>query len=141
MYKKLVDEKEMALGVQAINIDQEDYSMFAILILPQGKTSFEDLINEVEVEISKIQNEMISENDHQKIQNNLENINISSLGSVSGISQSLARYHNIYGDASMINKISGIVRSVSIEEIQAVANKYLNKDQRLIMEYLPEINE
>ena len=141
LYKKLVDEKEMALGVQAINIDQEDYSMFAILILPQGETSFEDLINEVEVEISKIQNEMISENDHQKIQNNLENINISSLGSVSGISQSLARYHNIYGDASMINKISGIVRSVSIEEIQAVANKYLNKDQRLIMEYLPEINE
>ena len=41
----------------------------------------------------------------------------------------------------MINKISDIVRSVSIEEIQAVANKYLNKDQRLIMEYLPETNE
>jgi len=141
LYKKLVDEKEMALAVQAINIDQEDYSMFAILILPQGETSFEDLINEVEVEISKIQKEMISENDYQKIQNNLENIYVSSLGSVSGISQSLARYHNIYEDASMINKISDIVRSVSIEEIQAVANKYLNKDQRLIMEYLPETNE
>ena len=141
LYKKLVDEKEMALAVQAINIDQEDYSMFAILILPQGETSFEDLINEVEVEISKIQNEMISENDFQKIQNNLENIYVSSLGSVSGISQSLARYHNIYEDASMINKISDIVRSVSIEEIQAVANKYLNTDQRLIMEYLPETNE
>jgi len=41
----------------------------------------------------------------------------------------------------MINKISDIVRSVSIEEIQAVANKYLNTDQRLIMEYLPETNE
>jgi zinc protease len=141
LYKKLVDEKEMALAVQAINIDQEDYSMFAILILPQGETSFEDLINEVEVEISKIQKEMISENDYQKIQNNLENIYVSSLGSVSGISQSLARYHNIYEDASMINKISDIVRSVSIEEIQAVANKYLNTDQRLIMEYLPETNE
>ena len=141
LYKKLVDEKEMALGVQTINIDQEDYSMFAILILPQGETSFEDLINEVEVEISKIQKEMISENDYQKIQNNLENIYVSSLGSVSGISQSLARYHNIYEDASMINKISDIVRSVSIEEIQGVANKYLNKDQRLIMEYLPETNE
>ena len=112
LYKKLVDEKEMALAVQAINIDQEDYSMFAILILPQGETSFEDLINEVEVEISKIQKEMISENDYQKIQNNLENIYVSSLGSVSGISQSLARYHNIYEDASMINKISDIVLSL-----------------------------
>ena len=77
--KLLVDEKEMALAVQAINIDQEDYSMFAILILPQGETSFEDLINEVEVEISKILNEMISENDFQKIQINLVNIYVSSL--------------------------------------------------------------
>tara|TARA_B100001996_G_scaffold335200_1_gene285771 strand:- start:1551 stop:2858 length:1308 start_codon:yes stop_codon:yes gene_type:complete len=141
LYKKLVDEKQMALAVQAINLEQEDYSMFAILILPQGETSFEDLIYEVEIEINKIQEEMISENDYQKIQNNLENIFVSSLGSVSGISQSLASYHNIHGDASMINKIADIFRSVSREEIKDVANKYLSKNQRLIMEYLPETNE
>ena len=131
----------MALAVQAINLEQEDYSMFAILILPQGETSFEDLIYEVEIEINKIQEEMISENDYQKIQNNLENIFVSSLGSVSGIRQSLASYHNIHGDASMINKIADIFRSVSREEIKDVANKYLSKNQRLIMEYLPETNE
>ena len=141
LYKKLVDEKQMALAVQAINLEQEDYSMFAVLIIPQGETSFEDLITEVEIEINKIQEEIISENDYQKIQNNLENFFVSSLGSVSGVSQSLASYHNIYGDASMINKIAEIVRSVSREEIKDVANKYLNKNQRLIMEYLPETNE
>ena len=141
LYKKLVDEKQMALAVQSFNIEQEDYSMFAVLILPQGETSFEDLISEIEVEIDKIQKEVISEKDYQKIQNNLENIYVSSLGSVSGISQSLASYHNIHGDASMINKISEIFRSISREEIKAAANKYLNKNQRLIMEYLPETKE
>ena len=41
----------------------------------------------------------------------------------------------------MINKISGIFRSISREEIKTAANKYLNKNQRLIMEYLPETKE
>jgi predicted Zn-dependent peptidase len=95
----------------------------------------------IQLEIDKIQKEIISEKDYQKIQNNLENINVSSLGSVSGISQSLASYHNIHGDASMINKISEILRSISREEIKAAANKYLDKNQRLIMEYLPETKE
>ena len=82
-----------------------------------------------------------TEKDYQKIQNNLENAYVSSLGSVSGISQSLASYHNVHGDASMINKISEIFRSISREEIKTAANKYLNKNQRLIMEYLPETKE
>ena len=138
LYKKLVDEKQMALEVQVFNIEHEDHSMFAILALPQGETSFDDLIKEIEVEINKIQEEVISEKDYQKIQNNLENFFVSSLRSVSGISQILASYHNIYGDASVINKITDVYRSISPEEIKEVANKYLKKNQRLIMEYLPE---
>ena len=138
LYKKLVDEKQMALEVQVFNIEHEDHSMFAILALPQGETSFDDLIKEVEVEINKIQEEVISEKDYQKIQNNLENFFVSSLQSVNGISQILASYHNIYGDASVINKITDVYRSISPEEIKEVANKYLKKNQRLIMEYLPE---
>ena len=96
------------------------------------------MIKEIEVEINKIQEEVISEKDYQKIQNNLENFFVSSLRSVSGISQILASYHNIYGDASVINKITDVYRSISPEEIKEVANKYLKKNQRLIMEYLPE---
>ena len=69
LYKKLVDEKQMALAVQTFFIEQEDYSLFAILIIPQGETSFEDLIGEIEVEIEGIQKEIISEKDYQKIPN------------------------------------------------------------------------
>ena len=47
-------------------------------------------------------------------------------------------FHNIYGDASVINNITDVYRSISPEEIKEVANKYLKKNQRLIMEYLPE---
>jgi hypothetical protein len=60
---------------------------------------------------------------------------------VSGRSQALARYYHIYNDASMINKLPNIYQSISKEEIKSVANKHLRKNQRLIMEYLPETKE
>jgi len=141
LYKKLVDEKQMALGVQSFNIEQEDYSLFTIFILPQGDTTLEELVSEVEVEIEKIQKELISDNNYQKVQNTFENSYVSSLASVTGRSQALARYYHIYNDASMINKLPDIYKSISKEEIKSVANKHLRKNQRLIMEYLPETNE
>ena len=63
----------MALGVQSFNIEQEDYSLFTIFILPQGETTLDDLILEVEVEIEKLQKELISENNYLKVQNAFEN--------------------------------------------------------------------
>ena len=141
LYKKLVDEKQMALGVQSFNIEQEDYSLFTIFILPQGETTLDDLILEVEVEIEKIQKELISESNYMKVQNAFENSYVSSLSSVTGRSQSLARYYHLYGDASMINKFPEIYRSISREEIREIAEKHLNTNQRLIMEYLPGTNK
>ncbi len=55
-----------------------------------------------------------------------------------GIANSLARYHMLYGDTNLINNEIDIYRSITREEIREVANKYLNTNQRLVLEYLPE---
>ena len=89
-------------------------------------------------EIEKLKSELISERDYQKIQNKFENDFVSSNSSVEGIANSLARYHMLYGDTNLINNQIDIYRSIKREEIKAVANKYLNADQRLLLEYLPE---
>ena len=48
LYKKLVDDKKMALQAGAFNNSQEDYGMYLIYGIPmQGKTS-DDLIKEIE---------------------------------------------------------------------------------------------
>jgi zinc protease len=57
---------------------------------------------------------------------------------VEGIANSLARYHMLYGDTNLINNEIDIYRSITREEIREVANKYLNTNQRLVLEYLPE---
>ena len=141
LYKKLVDEKKMALQTGAFNISQEDYSMYVIFGLPLGDNSLNDLVSEMDEEIVKIQNQLISERDYQKLQNKIENAFVNSNASVEGIANSLARYYMLYDDTNLINTEIDVYRSITREEIKDVANKYLNPNQRLVLEYLPETKE
>tara|TARA_B110000093_G_C12932135_1_gene394053 strand:+ start:297 stop:1616 length:1320 start_codon:yes stop_codon:yes gene_type:complete len=138
LYKKIVDDKKMALQVGALDFSQEDYGTYILYALPLGDVSLDDLVAEMDEEIVKLQSELISERDYQKIQNKFENNFVSSNSSFEGIANSLARYYMLYGDVNLINNEIEIYRSITREEIKAVANKYLNADQRLILEYLPE---
>lgn len=138
LYKKLVDDKKMALQVGAFNLSQEDYGTYVVFGLPLGDTKLSDLVAEMDEEIEKVKNELISEKDYQKLQNKFENQFVNSNSSIEGIANSLARYYMLYGDTNLINNEIDIYRSITREEIQAVAKKYLNPDQRLILEYLPE---
>ena len=141
LYKRLVDEKKMALQSGAINIAQEDYGMYVIFGLPQGEFKLTDLITEMDDEISILKEKLISERDYQKLLNKFENGFVSSNASVEGIANSLARYYMLYGDTNLINNEIEIYRSITREEIREVANKYLNTNQRLVLEYLPETDE
>jgi len=138
LYKKLVDNKKMALQAGAINQSQEDYGTYILYGLPQGETKLADLIKEIDEEIVKLQTDLISEKDFQKLQNQFENNFVNSNSSVEGIANSLARYNVLYGDTNLINTEIDIFRSITREDIKAVANKYLKPNQRLILEYLPE---
>lgn len=138
LYKKIVDEQKQALAVQAVNISQEDYGIYALFALPLGDVSLDTLITEMDEEVAKMQTELISERDYQKLQNQFENQFVNSNSSVSGIANSLARYYMLYGDINLINNEIDIYRSITREEMREVAKKYLNPNQRLILEYLPK---
>lgn len=138
LYKKMVDEQKMALQVGAFNLSQEDYGMYLIFGLPLGDNSLESLVNAMDEEVVKIQENLISEKDYQKLQNKFETDFVNANASVEGIANSLAEYYTFYGDTNLINSEIDVYRSITREEIQAVAKKYLNKNQRLVLDYLPE---
>lgn len=138
LYKKLVDEQKQALQVFAFNGSQEDYGAYIIGALPVGETSLKDIMNEIDEEIVKIQTELISEKDHQKLLNKFENRFVNSNSSIAGIASSLASYYMLYDDTSLINTQIDIYRSITREEIKEAANKYLQPSHRVELEYLPE---
>ena len=141
LYKKLIDEQKQALTVQAVNLGQVDYNVFALFALPLGEVELSTLLSEMDEEIVKLQEEMISERDFQKLQNQFESNFVNSNSSVAGIASSLATYYLLYGDVNLINNEIDIYRDITREEIQAAAQKYLNPNQRVEIKYLPKKDE
>ncbi len=135
LYKKMVDQDKTALQVGAFNYSQEDYGQYIIYGLPMGDNTKEDMLNAYDAEIKKLQTELISEREYQKLQNQFENRFVSSNSSVEGIAHTLATNYLLYGDTSLTNKEIDIYRSITREEIREVAQKYLNPNQRVIIEY------
>ncbi|MDP4606572.1 MAG: insulinase family protein [Flavobacteriaceae bacterium] len=138
LYKKMVDEQKQALQIGAFNLGQEDYGMYLIFGLPVGENTLETLNTEIEEEIAAVRNTLISENDYQKILNKFENNFVNANSNVEGIAGSLATYYMLYGDTSLINKQIDIYRSITREEIQQVAQQYLQPNQRVVIDYLPQ---
>jgi predicted Zn-dependent peptidase len=141
LYKKLVDDKKMALQVFAFPLDGEDYSAYILGGLPLGENTIQDLKDEIDAEILKLQTDLISEKDYQKLQNKFENRYVNANSSVEGIANSLAENYLLRDDTNLINTEIDIYRSITREEIREVAKKYLKVNQRLELEYLPEQND
>ena len=137
LYKKIVDDKKMALQIDAVGFSQEDYGMYILYGLPMETHTSEDLIQEIDEEIVKIQTELISEKDFQKLQNTLDNRFVNKNASLEGIAENLATYYLLHGDINLINTEIELLHSITREEIREVAKKYLNPNQRLILDYIP----
>ena len=137
LYKKIVDEKKMALQLAAFNNAQEDYGTYLIYSIPQGTTTSADLLKEIDEEIVKMQTELISEKDLEKLKNVYDSNYVDSNSSVEGIAENLASFYLLYGDVNLVNTEIEMYRSITREEIRDVAKKYLNPNQRLLLDYVP----
>lgn len=138
LYKKLIDKEKKALAVQAVNLGMEEASVFAFFAIPMGSTTKETLKSDIDAEVKKIQTDLISEEDYQKLQNQFENQFVNSNSSIQGIAASLATNHVLMGDTNLINKEIDIYRSITREDLRNAAKKYLNNNQRVIINYIPE---
>lgn len=139
--KKLVEDKKMALQVEAGNLVLEDYSFYFVFALLAGDTTAEDMLAAIDEEISQLQKELISERNLEKLQNKMETDYIGSNSSVQEIAIQLASYYTVEKDANRINQTLEVSKSISREELRTVAQTYLNPNQRAVIQYLPESKE
>ena len=141
LYKKMVDDKKISLQVQAVNLSLEDYGAYIILSLPVGDNKLTTLYDNIDEEIEKLKKDLITEREYEKLQNIFENNFVNSNSSMAGIANSLARNYMLYGNTNLINTTIDIYKSITRDEIREVANKYLNKENRVLIDYLPKESE
>ena len=139
MYKKMVDEKKNSLQVGSFNYALEDYGAYITYALPNGDVTLTTLLKDMDDEIVKLQNELISETEFTKIRNQYENNYIGTNAKMLGVAENLADGYSFFNkNTNHINQELEEVRNVTREDIQNVVKKYLNPNQRVVLYYLPK---
>lgn len=136
---KMVDEKKTALQVAAFNYSLEDYGAYITLALPNNNTPLNALLKDIDAEVTRLQTELISEKEYQKLQNQFENAYVSANSKMLGVAENLSDGYTFHdGNTNDINEELTKIKSISREEIREVARKYLNQQQRVVLYYLPK---
>ncbi len=141
IYKALVDEQQKAVFVGNFPLPMEDPGVsiaFGVCNVGVDPAALEE---GMDAEVTKVQNELISEDEFQKLRNQIENDFVTSNSTVVGIAESLANYHTYFGSANLINTEIDRYLKVTREDIQRAAKKYLSKDNRVVLYYLPMPSE
>jgi predicted Zn-dependent peptidase len=138
LYNRLVDQEKSTLEVGSFAYTQEDYGTYFIYALPMPGKTVQDLQASIDEELKKISSGLITDDEYQKTLNSIETDFVNQNSTSEGIAENLATNYLLRGNTNLINTEIDIYRSITREEIQNVAQKYLQPNQRLVLEYTGE---
>lgn len=138
MNKIIVDQKQQGVFAGAFPFAMEDDGLFITLSIANAGVKPEALELSIDSIITGLKTELVGEREFQKVKNQTEAEFIQTNSSVAGIAESLANYEVYFGDANLINTEIEKYRKVTRQDILAVAKKYLQKDNRVVLYYVPK---
>jgi zinc protease len=136
--RRLVDQEEKAVQVFNFYYGLETAGLFINFAIANREATLPELERLMFEEIEKLKKELISEEEFQKVRNQIESQFVSTNSSMASVAENLANYHVYYGNANLINEEINRYRKVTREDIRRVAQQYLVNDNRVILHYLPK---
>lgn len=138
MYKQIVDKDQLALAVFNFAFGLEDYGLSITYGITNMGTQPDVLEAAMDKEIQALKDQLISEQEYQKLMNQKESELVNQNATMAGIAENLASYHTFYGNTNLVNTVINKYKAVSREDIQRVAKEYFTKDNRVVLHYLPQ---
>jgi predicted Zn-dependent peptidase len=136
--REIKDKQQKVVAVGAFPFALEDPGLFLTFGIANMGVKPEEVENAMDEEVAKVQKDLISEAEFQKLRNQIENEFVSGNATVAGIAENLANYEMYFGDANLINTELERYMKVTREDIQRVAQKYLTKNNRVVLHYMPK---
>jgi zinc protease len=137
LYHELVYQKRLTLGIDAdysgVSIDPTVFAITA-QVMP-GKEPVE-VEREIESLLDQVKADLVSERELQKAKNQIEAAFVFSLDSIFGEAMKIG-YYEAAGNWRLMNRYLDGIRKVTREDIQRVANTYLNRDRRTVGILIP----
>ncbi len=139
--KEIVDKQQKAVQAGAFDLGNEEPGLAIMLGIANMGVKPEELESAMITEIDKVKANGITEEEYKKLQNQAESDFVSQNQKDIGVATNLATYYTFQGNANLINTELDRYKKVTREDIKRVANKYLTKENRLVVYYLPKSEE
>ncbi|TXI87901.1 MAG: insulinase family protein [Crocinitomicaceae bacterium] len=138
MNKNIVEKKQLAIAAFSFAFPLEDPGLGLVAAIGSAGVELATLQAALDEEVKAIQNELISQEEFEKLRNTKENDIISANSSVAGIAENLAQNRMYMGNTALINSELAKYMAVTREDIQRVAKLYFTQSDRVILYYLPK---
>ena len=138
MNKTLVDNKQLAVAAQSVPFFNEDDGLFIALTIANMGVKVETLEASMDSVVNELKLGLVGEREFQKVKNQITTDLVDSKATMAGIAESLANNEVYFGDANLINTELDKYNKVTREDVLKVAKKYLNKENRVVLHYLPK---
>lgn len=138
MQKAIVDKQQKAVYIGAFPLSLEDPGLaliFGITNMGVAPTDLEEAMNN---QFDKVKKEVITDYEFQKLRTQIESEIVQDNSKMVGIAENLANYSVYFKDANLINTEIGRYMEVTPQDIQKAAQKYLTKENRVVLYYLPK---
>lgn len=135
---EIVDKQQKAVQVAAVNYPLEDPGMIMMFAVGNRGIQASELEKAMKTEVEKLKANGVTPAEFEKAINSTETQFISSFGSLSTIAENLATNYTYFRNTNLINTELEVYQQLTIDDIKRVANKYLNKENSLVLYYLPK---
>jgi zinc protease len=139
--KEIVDKQQKAVQAGAFDLGNEEPGLAIMLGIANMGVKPEELEKAMLAEIEKVKTNGITDEEYRKLQNQAESDFVSQNTKDIGVATNLATYYTFQGNADLINTELDRYKKVTKDDIKRVANKYLTKENRLVVYYLPKSEE
>jgi len=132
LYQNLVREKRLVLSADAdYSLLSHDPYLFILSAEPLPKTETTEVEKALDQEIERLQKELVSERELEKVKNQMEASFVFGQDSIFYQAMVLAQHEMAFSWRAVDDYLPSI-RKVTPEDIQRVAKKYLNPDNRTV---------
>ena len=133
-YKRLVEEEKIASEVSAANgYPGERYpNLFAVFAAPRHPHTAAELEKAILQELDRLKNEPVSEEELQKIKNQMQTTFLRQLNSNTKLAYWLSYGQSLFGDWRYLPQRLDAYDKVTAEDIRRIAEKYLTSRNRTV---------
>lgn len=135
LYDKLVRKAELASDVEVFPYLLENGGVVGIFVVGNPDTSIEKLDKLIEQEVAAIRDKGVTADELQKAKNQKIAQLANAFSTMQSRAENLAYFRIMFGDTNEINRQLERIESVTAEDIQRVARKYLTPNGVNILRY------